>query len=60
MNEETNDIFSEEYNSSEKTETTTTNFIEVSEIETTKVSETTVYTLLKPKRIIINAVIKND
>ncbi|MFN3783956.1 MAG: hypothetical protein ACK4R6_08560 [Spirosomataceae bacterium] len=60
MNEETNDVFSEEYNSSEKTETTTSNFIEVSEIETTKVSETTVYTLLKPKRIIINAVIKND
>jgi hypothetical protein len=60
MNEENNDVFSEEYKSSEKTEATTSNFIEVSEIETTKVSETTVYTLLKPKRIIINAVIKND
>jgi|LakMenEpi03Aug12_release.lakeMendotaPanAssembly.Ray.scaffolds.fasta_scaffold1024455_2 hypothetical protein len=60
MNEESIDVFSEEYNSSEKTETTTSNFIEVSEIEITKVSETTVYTLLKPKRIIINAVIKND
>lgn len=60
MNEENSDVFSEEYNSSEKTEATTSNLIEVSEIETTKVSETTVYTLLKPKRIIINAVIKND
>ena len=60
MNEVNNDVFSEEYNSSEKTEATTSNLIEVSEIETTKVSETPVYTLLKPKRIIINAVIKND
>ena len=60
MNEETDDVFSDEYKSSEKTETTKSNFIEVCEIETTKVSETTVYTLLKPKRIIINAVIKND
>lgn len=60
MTESTKDIFSEEYNTTETTETTEAPVKEVSEIETTKVSESTIYTLSKPKRIIINAVIKND
>jgi hypothetical protein len=60
MNDEKIDVFSEEYASTENTETTATILNQVSEIESTTVSETTVYSLSKPKRIIINAIIKND
>lgn len=60
MIETTKDVFSDEYNTTETTELTAMPSNDMSEIETTKVSETAVYTLSKPKRIIINAVIKND
>jgi len=60
MIDETNAVFSEEYNSSEKTETTESNIIEIRELEQTIISEKTVYSISKPIRIIITAIIKND
>lgn len=54
------EIFSEEYTSSENTEANTHILSQIGELELTAFSEGTEYSISKPRRIIIKAIIKND
>lgn len=55
------DIFSEEYDSKEVTDIEQTNPVEIEDLNTTEFAKgENNYSISKPKRIIIKAILKND